>query len=176
MQPPIKRWQPIKWDKALPKLWKESISRFFYSLKLKPASEDAGRQQRLIILEQTAPQTGGHDLFVVTTNISFSFILTLPFGIIVLLPRIINTTNILGNDTSDNVLLYNLCSLSIVTSFKQLVTKMLQQEAIEFLLQCWEMEGDSLVAQMYLRELEPVSYTHLDVYKRQVCRQWACLV
>ena len=69
MQPPIKRWQPIKWDKALPKLWKESISRFFYSLKLKPASEDAGRQQRLIILEQTAPQTGGHDLFVVTTNI-----------------------------------------------------------------------------------------------------------
>ena len=58
----------------------------------------------------------------------------------------------------------------------QIVTKMLQQEAIEFLLQCWEMEGDSLVAQMYLRELEPVSYTHLDVYKRQVCRQWACLV
>ena len=33
----------------------------------------------------------------------------------------------------------------------QFVTKMLQQEAIEFLLQCWEMECDSLVAQMYLR-------------------------
>ena len=32
----------------------------------------------------------------------------------------------------------------------QLVTKMLQQEAIEFLLQCWEMEGESLIAQMYL--------------------------
>ncbi len=36
----------------------------------------------------------------------------------------------------------------------QLVTKLLQQEAIEFLLQCWDMEGDSLVAQMYARELE----------------------
>ena len=40
----------------------------------------------------------------------------------------------------------------------QLVTKMLQQEAIEFLLQCWEMEGDSLVAQMYLRELEQLHF------------------
>lgn len=40
----------------------------------------------------------------------------------------------------------------------QLVTKMLQQEAIEFLLQCWEMEGESLVAQMYLRELEQLHF------------------
>ncbi len=40
----------------------------------------------------------------------------------------------------------------------QLVTRMLQQEAIEFLLQCWEMEGESLVAQMYLRELEQLHF------------------
>ena len=40
----------------------------------------------------------------------------------------------------------------------QLVTKMLQQEAIEFLLQCWEMEGESLIAQMYLRELEQLHF------------------
>lgn len=40
----------------------------------------------------------------------------------------------------------------------QLVTKMLQQEAIEFLLQCWEMEGESLITQMYLRELEQLHF------------------
>ena len=40
----------------------------------------------------------------------------------------------------------------------QLVTKMLQQEAIEFLLQCWETEGESLIAQMYLRELEQLHF------------------
>ena len=40
----------------------------------------------------------------------------------------------------------------------QLVMKMLQQEAIEFLLQCWEMEGESLIAQMYLRELEQLHF------------------
>ncbi len=31
----------------------------------------------------------------------------------------------------------------------QLITKLLQQEAIEFLLQCWDMEGESLIAEMY---------------------------
>ena len=40
----------------------------------------------------------------------------------------------------------------------QLVTKMLQQEAVEFLLQCWEMEGKSLIAQMYLREIEQLHF------------------
>lgn len=40
----------------------------------------------------------------------------------------------------------------------QLITKMLQQEAIEFLLQCWEMEGESLIAQMYLREIEQLHF------------------
>lgn len=40
----------------------------------------------------------------------------------------------------------------------QLITKLLQQEAIEFLLQCWEMEGDSLIAQIYARELEQLHF------------------
>lgn len=40
----------------------------------------------------------------------------------------------------------------------QLITKMLQQEAIEFLLQCWEMEGESLIAQMYIREIEQLHF------------------
>ena len=40
----------------------------------------------------------------------------------------------------------------------QLVTKLLQQEAIEFLLQCWDMEGESLIAQMYAREIEQLHF------------------
>lgn len=40
----------------------------------------------------------------------------------------------------------------------QLVTKLLQQEAIEFLLQCWDTEGESLIAQMYAREIEQLHF------------------
>lgn len=47
----------------------------------------------------------------------------------------------------------------------QLVVRMLQQEAIEFLLQCWEMEGDTLIAQMYLRELEQLHFLGFVSYE-----------
>lgn len=47
----------------------------------------------------------------------------------------------------------------------QLITRMLQQEAIEFLLQCWEMEGESLIAQMYLRELEQLHFLGFVAYE-----------
>ena len=40
----------------------------------------------------------------------------------------------------------------------QLITKLLQQEAIEFLLQCWDMEGESLIAEMYAREIEQLHF------------------
>ena len=40
----------------------------------------------------------------------------------------------------------------------QLITKLLQQEAIEFLLQCWDMEGESLLAEMYAREIEQLHF------------------
>lgn len=47
----------------------------------------------------------------------------------------------------------------------QLLTILLQQEAIEFLLQCWEMEGESLIAQMYLRELEQLHFLGFVSYE-----------
>lgn len=47
----------------------------------------------------------------------------------------------------------------------QLITRMLQQEAIEFLLQCWEMEGETLIAQMYLRELEQLHFLGFVAYE-----------
>ena len=50
----------------------------------------------------------------------------------------------------------------------QLVMKMLQQEAIEFLLQCWEMEGESLIAQMYLRELEQLHFLGFLSYEEDM--------
>ena len=40
----------------------------------------------------------------------------------------------------------------------QLITKLLQQEAIEFLLQCWDMEGESLIAEIYAREIEQLHF------------------
>lgn len=40
----------------------------------------------------------------------------------------------------------------------QLITKLLQQEAIEFLLQCWDMEDEGLIAQMYAREIEQLHF------------------
>jgi hypothetical protein len=47
----------------------------------------------------------------------------------------------------------------------ELVARMLQQEAIEFLLQCWEMEGETLIAQMYLRELEQLHFLGFVSYE-----------
>ena len=46
----------------------------------------------------------------------------------------------------------------------QLITKLLQQEAIEFLLQCWDMEGESLIAEMYAREIEHILFGMLFLY------------
>ena len=42
----------------------------------------------------------------------------------------------------------------------QLITKLLQQEAIEFLLQCWDMEGESLMLRCTQERLS--SYIFLD--------------